>query len=39
MVWAELIVEAGEVLFLTDVMGEETAVVAGSRNLIAPCER
>lgn len=38
-VWAELVVEAGEVVFVEEASGEETTVPAGSRHVIVPGER
>lgn len=37
--WAELVVEAGEVVFLVEETGGETTVAAGTRHVIVPEER
>ena len=37
--WAELVVEAGEVVFVVEATGAETTVRAGSRHVIVPEER
>ena len=37
--WAELVVEAGEVVFVVEATGEEARVLAGSLHVIVPEER
>lgn len=37
--WAELVVEAGEVVFVLEGGGAETTVGAGERHVIVPHER
>lgn len=37
--WAELVVEAGAVVFVVEESGEETTVPVGSRHVIVPHER